>query len=166
MLSANSCLLRWHSIWNVFYDLCFIVFYSVYFVFQYIECKKCTVWITQNLIYISYLTESTVFVHSDSKVNCTLVQALRLCSCRTAYRGSRVIVLPYHDHGTRRGCGVSVTPRPLFTPGKDLVHIVQEVGWAPGPVWTGAENLALTAIRSPDPPTDSQLLYRLCYPSE
>jgi hypothetical protein len=28
-----------------------------------------------------------------------------------------------------------------FTPGIDLVPIVQEAGWAPGPVWTGAENL-------------------------
>jgi len=45
-------------------------------------------------------------------------------------------------NGTRRGRGVSVTPRPLFTPGKDPVPIVQEAEWAPGPVWTGAENLA------------------------
>jgi hypothetical protein len=29
-----------------------------------------------------------------------------------------------------------------FTPGKDPLQIVQEAGWAPGPVWTGAENLA------------------------
>ena len=27
-------------------------------------------------------------------------------------------------------------------PGKDPVPIVQEAGWAPGPVWTGVENLA------------------------
>ena len=27
---------------------------------------------------------------------------------------------------------------------------VQEAGWAPGPVWTGAENLAPTGIRFPD----------------
>jgi hypothetical protein len=33
-------------------------------------------------------------------------------------------------------------PQPLFTPRKDPVPIVQEAGWAPGPVWTGAENLA------------------------
>jgi hypothetical protein len=33
-------------------------------------------------------------------------------------------------------------PRLLFTPWKDLVPIVQEAGWAPGPVWTGVENLA------------------------
>jgi hypothetical protein len=43
-----------------------------------------------------------------------------------------------------------VTPRPHFTPGKDPVPILQKVGWAPGPVWTGAENLAATEIRSPD----------------
>jgi hypothetical protein len=40
---------------------------------------------------------------------------------------------------------VSITPRPQFTP------IVQKAGWAPGPVWTGAENLVHTGIRSPDP---------------
>jgi len=33
-------------------------------------------------------------------------------------------------------------PRQHLTPGKDPVPIVQEAGWAPGPVWTGAENLA------------------------
>ena len=33
-----------------------------------------------------------------------------------------------------------------FTPGKDPVPIVQEAGWAPGPVWTGTENLAPTGI--------------------
>ena len=56
-------------------------------------------------------------------------------------------------------------PRPLFTPGKDPVPIVQEAGWAPGPVWTGAENLAPTGIRSPDCPARSQSLYRLRYPA-
>ena len=56
-------------------------------------------------------------------------------------------------------------PRPLFTPGKDPVSIVQEAGWAPGPVWTGVENLALTGIRSPDRPASSQSLYRLRYPA-
>jgi hypothetical protein len=37
------------------------------------------------------------------KVKCTLVQALRLCTGRTAHRGSRGITLPFLDHGTRRG---------------------------------------------------------------
>jgi hypothetical protein len=36
-------------------------------------------------------------------VKCTVVQALRLCTGCTSYTGSRVIALPFHDHGTRRG---------------------------------------------------------------
>ena len=37
------------------------------------------------------------------------------------------------------------TPRPgRFTPEKEPVPVVQDAGWAPGPVWTGAENLAPT----------------------
>jgi hypothetical protein len=34
---------------------------------------------------------------------------------------------------------------------------------APGHVWTGAENLAPTGIRSPDHPARSESLYRLSY---
>ena len=56
-------------------------------------------------------------------------------------------------------------PVALYTPGKDPVPIVQEAGWAPGPVWTGAENLTPTGIRSPDRPARSQSLYRLRYPA-
>ena len=54
-------------------------------------------------------------------------------------------------------------PQTLFTPGKDPVPIVEEAGWAPGPVWTGAENLAHTGIQSPDCPARSHSLYRLRY---
>ena len=35
---------------------------------------------------------------------------------------------------------VSSTPRPHFTPGKEPVPILQEAGWAPGPVWTGGKS--------------------------
>jgi hypothetical protein len=65
--------------------------------------------------------------------------------------------------GTRMGWGVSVTPRPLSTPGKNPVPILQAAGWAPGPFWTGTENLAPTGIRSPDRRAPSQSLYRLSY---
>ena len=99
------------------------------------------------------------------KVNCTLLQALRLCTGRTAQRGSRGIALLFLDYGTRRGWMVSVTPRRLFTPGKDPVPTVQKAGLAPGPTLTGAENLASTGIRSPDRPARSQSLYRLSYPA-
>ena len=107
-----------------------------------------------------YLSSATC---KKVKVKCTLVEGLRLCNVRTAYRGSRDIALPFLDHGTRREWGVSVTTRPLFTLGKDPVPFVQEAGWAPGPVWTGAENLSPTGIRSPDRPARSQSLYRLRY---
>jgi hypothetical protein len=88
------------------------------------------------------------------KVKCTLVQALRFWTGRAARRGSRDIALLFLDHSTREGRGVSITPWPLFnpTPQKDPVLIVQETGWAPGPVLTGAENLAPTGIRSLDHP--------------
>ena len=55
-------------------------------------------------------------------------------------------------------------PAALY-PGKDPVPIVQEAGWAPGPVLTGAENLVPTGIRSPDRPVRNQSLYRLSYPA-
>jgi hypothetical protein len=99
------------------------------------------------------------------KVKCTFLQAQKLCAGHTARRGSRGITPLFHDHGTRRGLGVSVTPRTLFTSGKDPVPIVQEAGLAPGPVWTGTENLAPTGIRFQGRPVRSQSLYRLRYPA-
>ena len=96
-----------------------------------------------------------IFWVGKKNVKHTLVQALRLSTGRTVHRGSRGIALPFHDRDTRKWWGVSVTPRPLFTPRKDPVAIVQEAAWAPGPVWAGAENLAPTRIRSQDRPARS-----------
>ena len=53
-----------------------------------------------------------------------------------------------------------------FTPGEDLVPILQEALWAPGSVWTDAENLTPTGIRSPDLPARSESPYRLSYPGQ
>ena len=51
------------------------------------------------------------------------------------------------------------TPLPgCFIPWKDPEPIIWEAGWETGPVWTGAENLATTEIRSPDRPARSELL--------
>jgi hypothetical protein len=46
------------------------------------------------------------------------------------------------------GVGWSATRPGYFTPGKDSVSIVQEAGWAPGPVWTCVKNLAPHRDRS------------------
>ena len=59
---------------------------------------------------------------------------------------------------------LSSTPRLHFTPGKDPVSILQEVGWASGPVWTGGKSRPhLDSI--PDLPACSQSLYRLSNPA-
>ena len=64
---------------------------------------------------------------------------------------------------TLDGGGWSTSHPGRFTPGKDPVPIVQEAGWAPGLVWTRAENLAPNEIRSPDRPARGESLYRLSY---
>ena len=51
-----------------------------------------------------------------------------------------------------------------FTARSDPVLLVHEARWAPGPIWTGAENLASAGIQSPHRPAHSESLYRLSYP--
>ena len=77
-----------------------------------------------------------------------------------AQRAGRGIALLFHDCRTRRGWVVSSTPRPHFIPGKDPVPILQEAGWAPGPVWTGGISRPHRDTIS-DRPACSQSLYRL-----
>ena len=79
-----------------------------------------------------------------------------------AQRVGRGIALLFHDRGTRRGWVVSSTPRPHFTPGKDPVPILQEAGWAPGPVCTGRKSRP-HRDSIPNHPARSQSLYRLSY---
>ena len=49
----------------------------------------------------------------------------------------------------------SATPQPLYPQERDPIPTVQETGWVPVPVWTGAGNLAATGFRSPDCPACS-----------
>jgi len=65
-------------------------------------------------------------------------------------RWSRGIALLF-NFGARWGWVVNATPRPLY-PREDPVPIIQEAGWASVPVWTGAENVTPTGIRSSDHP--------------
>ena len=69
-----------------------------------------------------------------------------------AQRVGRGIALLFHDRGRK--------PWPQFTPGKDPVPILQEAGWAPGPVWTGGKSRPHRGS-IPDRPARSQSLYRL-----
>ena len=79
-----------------------------------------------------------------------------------AQRVGRGIALLFHDRGTRRGWVVSSTPRPHFTPGKEPVPILQEDGWAPGPVWTGGKSRP-HRDSIPDRPAPSQSIYIYIY---
>jgi hypothetical protein len=58
------------------------------------------------------------------------------------------------------GWVVNATPRLLYPRKRPDTHC----RWAPGPVWTGAENLTPTGIQSSDRPARSESLYRLSYP--
>ena len=61
------------------------------------------------------------------KVKCTLVQALRFCTGRTAHRGSRGIALPFHDHDTRRGEGSVSRPGRFYSWERPSTHCTG--GW-------------------------------------
>jgi len=90
--------------------------------------------------YIEWATGPTM-------VKCTLIEALRLCPGSRAHRGNRGTALLFLGHGTSRGWGVSVTSRPLFTPGKTRYPFYRRLG---GPqVRSGmSEVLVPSGIRS------------------
>ena len=75
------------------------------------------------------------------KVKCTLVQALRLCTGRTAHGGSRGIALPFHDSGTRRGEGSVSRPGRSLLSGKTRYPLYRRLGGPQG-LSGRAENLA------------------------
>ena len=54
---------------------------------------------------------------------------------------------------------VNAKPKPLYPQEGDPAPTVEEAGWVPGPVRTGAENLSSTGIRTPDRPARSVSLY-------
>jgi hypothetical protein len=74
----------------------------------------------------------------------------------TPHSKSRSIALLLFNIGARLGWVVNATPRSNYPREKDTVPILREVVYVPGPVWTGAENHAVTEIRSPDRPARSQ----------
>jgi len=110
---------------------------------------------------------SCVFVaHSRSVVTIQLSVKVKWSRYRpgVTQRVGRGIALLFHDRGTRRGWVVSSTPLPHFTPRKDPVPILQEAGWAPGPVWKGRKPRP-HRDSIPDRPARSQSLYWISYPA-
>ena len=70
---------------------------------------------------------------------------------------SRGTALPFHDLGTQMGVGGQHHAPAAVPPGKYPVPIVQEAGQGPGPVWTGAENLAPHRDSIPVPPNPQRV---------
>ena len=77
--------------------------------------------------------------------------------------GVKVYLYSFFNLGARWG-GCAKPRLGRFTPGRDPVAIIENAGWAPGPVRTGAEKFTPTGIRSPDRPAHSKSLYQLSYP--
>jgi hypothetical protein len=73
-----------------------------------------------------------------------------------ARRMGRGIALLFHDRGSRRGAWLAARPGRTLPLGKDPVPILQEGGWAPGPVWTGGKS-GLHRDSIPDAPARSSV---------
>jgi len=108
---------------------------------------------------------TTVSKYGKKKVKCTPVQALGLCTGRTAHRGSRGIALPFLGHGTRRRWGISVTPGRSLPPGKTRYQLYKRLG---GPQGRSGHVRKISPPPGFDPRTvhpGSQSLFRLRYPA-
>jgi len=88
----------------------------------------------------------------------TLQQAMK------AQRGVDVQLCSFFNFSARWDLGGQRHVQAALPPGKGPEPTVQKTWRAPGPVWTGAENVARTGIRSPNRSARSESLYRLSYP--
>jgi hypothetical protein len=82
-------------------------------------------------------TVTEVYVEQRQIMNLYLFKSKGTPNRPEGPEGDRGIELLFLDLGARRVWVVSTTPRSLY-PRENPVPIAQEVGWAPGPVWTWA----------------------------
>jgi hypothetical protein len=93
-----------------------------------------------------------------TQVKCTLVRALRLCTGRTAYTGSKRITLLFLDHGTRRGEGSASRPGRSLPPGKTRYPLHRRLGGPHGGSGQVRKISPLPGLDPPDRPARSQSL--------
>ena len=123
--------------------------------FLYLIVFICALWFKE--VHCFSFRNDWTHVKVKVKVKLALVQVVK------PQRGSRTISLLFINFGD--GWGWVATPRPgcLMSRKETVTHY--KGGWgASRPVWTGAENLSPTGIRTPDRPARSESLYRLRYP--
>ena len=108
-----------------------------------------------------YSTMSSIITYTPTRLSKVKVKWSRY-RAGLVQKVGRGIALLFHDRDTRRGLVVSSTPRPHITPWENPVPILQEAGWAPGPVWKGGKSRPYRDS-IPDRPARCQSLYRLSY---
>jgi hypothetical protein len=88
--------------------------------------------------------------------SCTGKGKFTLYQTMKTQRGEGIKLYSFPNLGAKWGWVVTVTLRPQCPRERDPAPLLQEAGWIPGTVRTGAENLAPTRIRSPDRQARSQ----------
>ena len=83
---------------------------------------------------------------------------------RAGLDGRKISSPPGFDPGPSSPLSVGI-PTELPGVGYLPVPILQEAGWAPGPVWTGGKSRPHRDL-IPDRPARSQSAYRLSYPAQ
>jgi len=120
--------------------LCNAILTKFYLILRVHKLTFCDQWESETFVITLSVSNYTIWQF----IFCYLVKKKKVKWSRyrpgVAQRVGRGIALLFHNRGTRRGWVVSITPRPHFTPRKDPVPILQETGWAPGPVWTGGKS--------------------------
>ena len=92
------------------------------------SCYNSTIILLLNFRHKNILVTRQTFLLSKVKVKCTLVQALRLCTGRTAHRGSRGIALLFHDQRHWKGVrGQRHAPAALYPRERPGTHCTG--GW-------------------------------------
>jgi len=125
-------------------------------------CVRKSQWLSKLISNTAESVLRIVHIYIYIKVNCALVQARRLCTGRTAHRGSGGIALLFLDHGTRRGEESASSPGRSLPPGKTRYPLYRRLG---GPQGRSAQVRKISPHRDsiPDRPARSGSLYRLSY---
>jgi hypothetical protein len=126
-------------------------------------CPMCTEWVLSVVSQLGARSLGMGWLPTANKlkVKCTLVQALRLCTGRTAHRGSRGIALNFHDHSTRRGEGPASRPGRSLPTERPGTHCTG--GWVGPRASPDRCGKSRPQQDSLDRPACSQSLYRLSY---
>ena len=117
-----------------------------------------------------YLSRQKTYAGSRERignVKCILVQALRLCTGRTAHRGelrySYTLILPTVLEG---GEGSASRPGRCLPPGKTRYPLYRRMGGPQGRSGQVRKISPPPGFDPPDRPARSQSLYRLSYPAQ